>query len=157
LGVSYLHSRGIAHGGAWYYVSFRPPSLFKPSCIVDLHLDNFGCTLPGLNEHSEWDVMAHFGNPDCVPILAVNPMNQTASIPPYIVSAISMADYLAKSRPPLPIESYPPSLKLDFGNCTFLRYVTDCMLTFFQHISRAKCGHLPNLRSKYALLKLYFA
>ena len=91
------------------------------SIIVDLHIGNLGCSLPGLNERTELDFMAHFQNPECVPILAVNPMDQTASLPSYLVVALSTADYLAQARPPLPIEVDPPSLKiLDFGNGALL-------------------------------------
>jgi hypothetical protein len=65
--------------------------------------------------------MAHFDNPECVPILAVNPMDQTGSLPLYLVVALSMAEYLAQARPPLLIEVDPPLLKiLDFGNGALL-------------------------------------
>jgi hypothetical protein len=102
--------------------------------------------------------MDHLYSPDCVPILAVNPMDQTASLPPYIVAAISMADYMVESKSPLPIEAQPPSLKiLDFGNGALLGYGISCVLTwYFQHISREKSGHRRSPQSEYALLRLSF-
>ena len=53
-----------------------------------------------------------------MPILAVNAVDQTVSLPPYLLPAISMADYLAKAKPPLSFGTEPPLLKiLDFGGC----------------------------------------
>ena len=126
LGVSYLHSRGIAHGGKHKKILlhlFLESSLKQDELFVDLHFGNLGCSLPGLNERTESDVLEHFGNPECVtPILAVNPVDQTASLPPYLIPAISMADYLAKATPPLSFETELPLLKiLDFGGCKLLR------------------------------------
>ena len=118
LGVSYLHSQGISHGGK-HMILLHELSI---TVIVDLHFNNLGCSLPGLNERTELDLLTHFGNPECVtPILAVDPADQTASLPPYLIPAISMADYLAKAKPPLSLEADPPLLKiLDFGGCTLL-------------------------------------
>ena len=49
----------------------------------------------------------------CVtPILAVNPVDQTASFPPYLISSISIAEYLAKAKPPLSFEAESPLLKI---------------------------------------------
>jgi hypothetical protein len=157
LAVSYLHSQGIAHRGTIYDVSFS--QLSDQHILVDLHIDNFGCSLPGLDELGDSDLIDHFGDPDCVPILAVNPMDQTSALPPYIVSAISMADYLAKATPPLPIEARPPSLKLlDFGSGTLpliiaRRYGVTWLL---KHFGREKPDPLHNARFKYGLLRLYF-
>ena len=123
LGVSYLHSRGIAHGGKDPTTFIpRESSLKQNELFVDLHFGNLGCSLPGLNERTELDLLGHFGNPDCVtPILAVDPVDQTVSLPPYLVPAISMAEYLVKSKPPLSFETELPLLKiLDFGGCKLL-------------------------------------
>jgi len=86
--------------------------------FVDLHLGNICCTLPGLNEHTEEDLIAHFVPPECTVVLTEDPMDQTTSLPPYLVTSISMADYMVNAIPPLhSIEVEPPSLKiLDFGN-----------------------------------------
>ena len=94
------------------------PSLIQYS--LDLHIDNFGCSIPGLDEEAQSDIMEFFDPPDCVPVIAVDPANQTASLPPYMVAAISMADYMVKS---MPIEAHPhPSLKiLDFGSGMYTR------------------------------------
>jgi hypothetical protein len=82
---------------------------------LDLHIGNFGCSIPGLNEETQSDIMKFFDPPDCVPVIAVDPENQTAYLPPYMVVAISMADYMVKS---MRIEAHPqPSLRiLDFGS-----------------------------------------
>jgi hypothetical protein len=71
-----------------------------------------------LNEHTEEDLIAHFAPPECTVVLTADPMDQTTSLPPYLVTSISMADYMVNAMPPLPsIEVEPPSLKiLDFGN-----------------------------------------
>jgi hypothetical protein len=104
-----------------------------------LHFDNFGCSIPGLDNHAELDIIAHFSNPDCTLIFAINPMDQTASLPPYIVAAISMADYMVKSKTSLPIEAELPLLKiLDFGSGVLLVYDISNMLTFFFSISAGR-------------------
>jgi hypothetical protein len=73
--------------------------------------------MPGLDRHTGWDLTASVGVPECIPVVAVDPMNQSASLPPYLVVAFSMRDYLAHARPPLPIEDLTPMLKvMDFGN-----------------------------------------
>jgi len=86
--------------------------------FVDLHLGNLGCTLPSLDEHTEEDLIAHFGSPECTVVLTADPMDQTTSLPPYLVTSISMADYMVNAKSSLPsIEVEPPSLKiLDFGS-----------------------------------------
>jgi serine/threonine-protein kinase SRPK3 len=72
-----------------------------------------------LDERSEIDLLEHFGDPECTVVLPVNPADQSASLPSYLVTAISMADYMVKSRPPLASAEFLPSLKiLDFGNGT---------------------------------------
>ena len=44
-------------------------------------------------------------------------MDQTTSLPPYVVTAISMADYMVNAVPLLPsVEVVPPLKILDFGN-----------------------------------------
>ena len=56
------------------------------------------------------------GSEGATPVLATNPVDQTASLPPYLIPAISMAEYAAKAKPPLSFEAEPPLLKiLDFG------------------------------------------
>lgn len=80
---------------------FLESFLKRNELFVDLLFDNLGCSLPGLKERSELDLLAHFGNPKCVtPILAssVNQVDQSASLPPYLIPAISMADYLSKAN-----------------------------------------------------------
>jgi serine/threonine-protein kinase SRPK3 len=83
-----------------------------------LHLGNLCCTLPGLNEHIEEDLIEHFGPPECTVVLTADPMDQTTSFPPYLVTSISIVDYMVNAKPPLPsIEVEPSSLKiLDFGS-----------------------------------------
>ena len=84
-----------------------------------MHLYNLGCTIPGLNENTEEDLLLHFVNPECIIVLTVDPSDQAASFPPYLVKAISMADYMVDAHSPsLPtIDAAPPSLKiLDFGS-----------------------------------------
>ena len=62
-----------------------------------------------IDERTELDLLGHFGSPECVtPIIAVNVADQTASLPPYLIPAISMADYLANAKPPQSFETEPP-------------------------------------------------
>ena len=69
-----------------------------------------------MNEHAEEDVTAHFPPPECAVVLTVDPMDQTTSLPPYVVTAISMADYLVNAAPSLPCVHVVPLNILDFGN-----------------------------------------
>lgn len=98
--------------------------------LLDLHFGNFGCSIPGLNEETQSDIMQFFDPPDCVPVIAVDPANQTASLPLYMVVAISMADYMVKS---MPIDR--PSLKImDFGSGVCLgliNHINPLLLYFF--------------------------
>jgi hypothetical protein len=90
-------------------------SISRLNAIVDLHIGNFGCSVPGLNKCSKLDLLGHLGNPECVPILPVKLMNQTASLPHYLVMPISMARYLSEEIATLEVEQ--PTLKvLDFGS-----------------------------------------
>ena len=72
------------------------------------------------------DFLAHssFGNPECViPILAANLVDQTVSLPPYLIPNISMAAYLAKEKLLLTLEVESPFLKIsDFGGRTLLLF-----------------------------------
>ncbi|KAF8522372.1 kinase-like domain-containing protein, partial [Gautieria morchelliformis] len=105
MGVSYLHQHGIAHGGASY------PFLASK----DLHIENLGCTLPGLDDHTEENILGHFVAPACTVVLTVDPTHQTPSLPLYLVEPISMVDYIMKKAGPN-VEIAPPLLKiLDFG------------------------------------------
>jgi hypothetical protein len=97
--------------------------------LSDLHIGNFGCSIPGLDEETQSDIREFFDPPDCVPVVAVDPENQNEFLPPYMVVAISMADYMVKS---MRIEAHPqPSLKiLDFGGGTFMGLINVIYLFF---------------------------
>ena len=76
------------------------------------------------------------GSEGATPVLATNPVDQTASLPPYLIPAISMAEYAAKAKPPLSFEAELPLLKiLDFGGgmLVFSLYyaVTNLIIFFF--------------------------
>jgi hypothetical protein len=76
-------------------------------------MGNIAVTLPQLQAHSEEAIMEFFANPECIPVIARNPIEQTASLPPYL--AISMVGYLTETGSPLVVE--PLCVKImDFGN-----------------------------------------
>ena len=102
-------------------LSFSLESFLK-RIVLDLHLNNIGC---------QWSLPAS-GLNECRSLL--NPVDQTASFPPYLVPAISIAEYLAKAKPRLSIEAESPLLKiLDFGGCTlfFSLHYAVTNLSFF--------------------------
>lgn len=135
-------------------------NMSKYGAIVDLHLDNFGCTLPGLNEHSEEDLMAHFPPPECTVVLTVDPMDQTTSLPPYLVTAISMADYMVNAVPSLPSIEVVPHLKiLDFGNGVPLLITPSLRIynvtQISQRFGKVTRGLLGSAQLRCALQKLF--
>jgi hypothetical protein len=72
-------------------------------------------------------------------------MDQTASLPPYLIGAIGMADPLAKAKRPLLFETQLSSLKTsDFGNGTLALTLptagsyTASVTWISQHIGREK-------------------
>lgn len=87
---------------------------------------NLAISLPQLNEHSEDAMMSRLGYPDCVPVIARNPAEQSISFPAYITSPVSLVDYLTEAKSPVIVE--PLCVKImDFGNCEI--YSTPLALT----------------------------
>jgi hypothetical protein len=110
-------------------------SFHIPIPVVDLHIGNLGCTLPGLSERSVRDVLEHFSEPECTVVLPINPGKQTASLPPYLVTAMSMADYMVNADPPLPGIGVPSLKILDFGSGTSMLMIFSAEITWvLQHI-----------------------
>jgi len=86
-------------------------------------------------------------------------MNQTASLPLYLVVALSTAEYLARARPPLPIEVDPPLLKiLDFGNGapSIISTGSFGLTSLLQHFVRVNPDLPRAVQSEYVPLRLSF-
>lgn len=62
--------------------------------------------------------MEYFSNPECVVVVPRNPQDANESLPAYLVSPISIMNYLTKKTS---IQSEPVHLKImDFGNCELI-------------------------------------
>ncbi|KAG6920138.1 hypothetical protein DXG01_004904 [Tephrocybe rancida] len=81
-GLAALHRHGIVHG--------------------DLHVGNVGVALPTLNDHSPQDILDHFGNPECTIVLPTGQPSHPDALPPYLVPAISIIDYLYENDTSFP-------------------------------------------------------
>jgi hypothetical protein len=70
---------------------------FKPangSGDVDLHTGNVGISLPTLNEHDPRELLDHFEQPECTIVLPTTQPACPQALPSYLVSPISVIDYL---------------------------------------------------------------
>lgn len=114
-GLSYLHERGVAHGGKILNSCCHMliQSLTKP----DLHADNLGVGIPQLQNFSEDDIMDHFSNPETTAVVARDPHLSTEFFPAYLVQPVDLVHFLKKSGSLK--EGLPFDLKiLDFGGGT---------------------------------------
>lgn len=63
--------------------------------------------------------MDHFSDVECIPVIPCNPEAVSDSFPPYLVTPISIMDYLVGTQA-MPSTSESFDLKIiDFGNCEF--------------------------------------
>ncbi|KAI3390230.1 hypothetical protein diail_11728, partial [Diaporthe ilicicola] len=93
--VLLLHSQGIAHG--------------------DLHEDNFGVAVPGLQEMSEEDIQDFFlGDQEVLPVIPRDPMFPRNTVPAYVTPSALLGAFLTEQgQYPKPISA---TIKLlDFG------------------------------------------
>lgn len=65
--------------------------------------------------------MDHFSDFECIPVIPCNPEGVSDSFPPYLVTPISIMDFLVGTQA-MPFTSESFDLKIiDFGNCEFRR------------------------------------
>ena len=104
--------------------------------------------MPQLKEHSEEAIMDYFASPECIPIIARNPMEQGDSLPLYIVPSISVVDYLRETGTLETLEPFCVKI-IDFGNCkaTVTLLVLICSLWYAQHLEEKMRDRLPILQS----------
>jgi hypothetical protein len=62
---------------------------------IDLHTGNVGISLPTLNEHDPHKILDYFEQPDCTIVLPKKQPAYPQALPSYLVSPISVIDYLA--------------------------------------------------------------
>ncbi|KIY62914.1 kinase-like protein [Cylindrobasidium torrendii FP15055 ss-10] len=97
MGLAALHERGIVHG--------------------DLHAGNVGVDLPTLNNHSLVDVLEHYDQPNATVVLPTEFPENPGALPHYLVSPISVIDYLAKKEKDPPFFDMPLQAQImDLGS-----------------------------------------
>ncbi|KIY62910.1 kinase-like protein, partial [Cylindrobasidium torrendii FP15055 ss-10] len=97
MGLAALHERGIVHG--------------------DLHAGNIGIALPTLNNHSYRRVLEYFHQPEATLVLPTTVPENPGALPRYLVSPISVIDYLAAKEKDPPLFDRPLQARImDLGN-----------------------------------------
>ncbi|TFK68438.1 kinase-like protein [Pluteus cervinus] len=91
-GVAHLHATGIVHG--------------------DLHLGNVGVAFPQLAHEDPDDVMQDLSPYDLTIVLPSSAINQTPSLPPYVVAPCNLSAYYNK----LANSDLPKTKLIDFGS-----------------------------------------
>lgn len=83
--------------------------------MTDLHTGNLACTLPGLDDQSEDDLLSHFGSPEVTIVLPRNTEKQSDSLPPYLVPSVSILSFMMEEVPAF-ADSTPELRIIDFGS-----------------------------------------
>ncbi|KIY62911.1 kinase-like protein [Cylindrobasidium torrendii FP15055 ss-10] len=97
MGLAALHEQGIVHG--------------------DLHSGNVGIALPTLNNHSLANLLDHYNQPDATVVLPTKDPENPGALPHYLVSPISVIDYLAEKEKDPPFFDMPLQAQImDLGN-----------------------------------------
>ena len=92
LGTSFLHYRGVVHGGQSTVLSTEVNRSTTHGRNLDLHSGNIAFEIPTLDGKLERDAIITLGEPRCVPVLARDQLHQTDSLPKYLVSSGSPED-----------------------------------------------------------------